>query len=334
MNSPEKIQQLPPPPGVIGALKAGLDIISSHLAVVLLPLALDILLWLGPRLSVQSIFLQSYADTMKFYTDYGLLNSAQLDQMKTGQQVLSDFLQKFNLLSFLRTFPVGISSLMQSKMPVTTPLGAPKVYEVGSWFALFGWLCLLIVMGWIAGGFYFSRVSALIGDPEVSKKSLNAILQTLLFSIGFTILAFVIGLPTLLVLSLLNWINVYIMQAAFFLLAILGSWVVVPIFFAPHGIFLRGQNVFHSIHTSFRMARFTLPSASMFVLAIFLVSQGLNFLWSVPADDSWMLLVGVAGHAFVTTALLAASFIYYRDMNAWLEIVIERLRPGTAAPHM
>jgi hypothetical protein len=78
------------------------------------------------------------------------------------------------------------------------------------------------------------------------------------------------------------------------------------------------------------MARFTLPSASIFVLAVFLVSQGLNILWAVPPDNSWMLLVGVIGHAFVTTALLAASFIYYRDMNTWLEIVLERMK--AAAP--
>jgi hypothetical protein len=68
----------------------------------------------------------------------------------------------------------------------------------------------------------------------------------------------------------------------------------------------------------------------MFVLALFLAAQGLNILWSVPPDDSWMLLVGIAGHAFVTTALLAASFIYYRDMNAWLNIVAERMK--TSAP--
>jgi hypothetical protein len=43
-----------------------------------------------------------------------------------------------------------------------------------------------------------------------------------------------------------------------------------------------------------------------------------------------MLVVGIAGHAFVTTALLAASFIYYRDMNAWLNLVAERIR--TSAP--
>jgi cytochrome c biogenesis protein CcdA len=333
MNSTEN-KQLPPPPGVVGALKAGLDVISSHLTILLLPFALDALLWFGPRLSIKEISLKFYSQSMDLYTSYGLSTDAQIEQMKTAQQAFADFLQKFNLFGLLRTFPVGLSSLMQSKMPVQTPLGVPSVIEVGSWIAMAGWIFLLTMLGWIIGGLYFNRVSALIGEPEITKKSLRAIVQTLLFCVGFTILVFIIGLPILLVLIALNQVNAFIMQAAFFMLALIGSWVIVPIFFAPHGIFLRGQNALSSIYTSLRMARFTLPSASMFVLSIFLVSQGLNFLWSVPPDDSWMLLVGIAGHAFITTALLAASFIYYRDMNAWLEIVLERLRPGTAAPQI
>jgi hypothetical protein len=45
-----------------------------------------------------------------------------------------------------------------------------------------------------------------------------------------------------------------------------------------------------------------------------------------------MLLVGIAGHAFITTALLAASFVYYRDMNVWLQTVLERLQHKPSAP--
>jgi hypothetical protein len=36
--------------------------------------------------------------------------------------------------------------------------------------------------------------------------------------------------------------------------------------------------------------------------------------------------VGIAGHAFITTALLAASFVYYHDMNAWLQTVFEKMQ--------
>jgi len=52
----------------------------------------------------------------------------------------------------------------------------------------------------------------------------------------------------------------------------------------------------------------------------------LNYLWSVPPNNSWMLLIGIAGHAFITTALLAASFVYYRDMNIWLQTVFEQVK--------
>ena len=48
----QKIESLPPPPGVIGSLRAGFDAVSKHIGLILLPVALDIFLWLGPRLSV------------------------------------------------------------------------------------------------------------------------------------------------------------------------------------------------------------------------------------------------------------------------------------------
>jgi len=59
----------------------------------------------------------------------------------------------------------------------------------------------------------------------------------------------------------------------------------------------------------------------------------MNVLWSFPAVDSWLALVGFLGHAFITTALLASSFVYYHDMTAWLQTVLSRLRAGIPAQH-
>ena len=91
-------------------------------------------------------------------------------------------------------------------------------------------------------------------------------------------------------------------------------------------MFVKKQNAFGSIISSFQLTRFTLPTSSLFVLTIFLVGFGLNFLWSIPADNSWLVLIGILGHAFITTALLASSFVYYHDMSAWLQTVLTRLR--------
>ena len=249
-----------------------------------------------------------------------------------NKAVFVEMLEQFNLFAVLRTFPVGVSSLLSSNLTVSNPLGAQSVIEVGSEVGLIGWLFLLTFIGWALGGLYFNWVSVVSGGREAGFGSGRAVMQTLLFSLIVTVAMFMVGLPALMVLTILGMIGPGILQVAMFMLALLSAWVIVPIFFAPHGMYLRGQNAFYSIYASLRMARFTLPTSSMFVLAVFIVSQGLNYLWAVPADNSWMKLVGIAGHAFVTTALLAASFIYYRDLNAWLEIVFERLKPGTAAP--
>jgi hypothetical protein len=117
-----------------------------------------------------------------------------------------------------------------------------------------------------------------------------------------------------------------------FVLLILSYWLIVPMFFMPHGIFVRKQNAVYSVFASLRMSRFTLPTSGMFVFSVILLARGLNFLWNVPAANSWMTLVGIAGHAFITTALLAASLVYYRDMNVWLQIVFEQMQQKQSVP--
>jgi hypothetical protein len=332
METNKSPQPIPPPPGVIQAIRAGLETISNHLSVLLPPLVLDLLLWFGPRLSVKNALIRMFSNAMDLYSMNGMANEMQVKQMMTIQELLADFFLKYNLFSVLRTFPVGVSSLLQSKMPTVTPFGMTPAIEVGSLTNMAGMAFLLTLCGWALGGLYFNWVSGATGIRETASGSGRAVMQTLLFSTILAAATFMIGIPVMIILGIIGLIGAELLQIAMFVIALFSAWIIVPIFFAPHGMYLRGQNAFYSIYSSLRMARFTLPSSSMFVLAVFIISQGLNYLWSVPEDNSWMMLVGIAGHAFVTTALLAASFIYYRDMNAWLEIVFERLKPNTAAP--
>jgi len=105
--------------------------------------------------------------------------------------------------------------------------------------------------------------------------------------------------------------------------------LIVPIFFSSFGIYLRKQNIFTSLMSSIQLTRFALPTSSLFVLTMFLIGVGLNFVWSIPDNNSWFTLIGIFGHAFIMTALLASSFVYYRDTTAWLQMVLERFRAAT-----
>jgi hypothetical protein len=327
--------ELPPPPGVIVSLRAGFDAVASHVSLILVPLALDIILWLGPRLSVDSL-LRPFVRYMFVQARRGVAAS-EIDQFLEAQTIFLDGLQSFNLLSLVskfRTFPIGVSSLLAQKMPAAgTPLGEQSIVQISSLPLLLLIAFLLTAMGWVGGGLYFRWVSGTtLGQEETGISLLRAVVQTLILSLCWFIGLMVIFLPMMFVLTLLALINPILANVAIFVILFLAFWLIVPLFFMPHGIFARRQNAFLSILTSLRMARFTFPTSGMFVISVLILSQGLNYLWSVPPNNSWMTLVGIAGHAFITTAVLAASFVYYRDMNMWLQTVFERWQKARTSP--
>jgi hypothetical protein len=157
----------------------------------------------------------------------------------------------------------------------------------------------------------------------------KSIRQALFLSIIWLGFLFVIGVPAMLVVSMIAYFSAVLGQIMFFIGALLVIWLIMPVFFSVHGIFTLQLNAFRSILGSLRMVRFTLPNTGLFLLVFVIINTGMNFLWNTPSETSWWMLVGIAGHAFVSTALLAASFIYYRDINAWLTVVLDQLQKQT-----
>jgi hypothetical protein len=323
----DKIETLPPPPGVVGSLRAGFDAIASNLSVILLPLALDLFLWLGPRLRVDQLFKPLFGEMTRFATFSGL-PSSELKNLQENITLLLEQLQQYNLLTAIRTFPVGIFSLMSGKISNQTPLGSPFVFHIDSLLTMVVLFAFLTLVGWVGGALFFQWVSIVVVDSSQPTQFRfgKSIIHTILLSMLYILLVLMIGLPLVVVFSLVVAASPLLAQGLLLILGILSLWLIVPAFFTPHGIFMYQQNAFKSIFTSLRMARFTLPNSSLFVFSVFLIAFGLNFLWNIPPSDSWMALVGIAGHAFITTSLLAASFIYFRDMQVWLQTVLDKLK--------
>jgi hypothetical protein len=61
------------------------------------------------------------------------------------------------------------------------------------------------------------------------------------------------------------------------------------------------------------MMRYFLLSAVTLMLVILLIGRSVDWLLLLADDGSWLTWFGIWGHAFVSTALLAATFIFYRD---------------------
>jgi hypothetical protein len=319
--------KFPPPPGLLASLMAGFDSVANDIAVILPPVLLDLFLWLGPHLQLKE-FLQPLIERLPSLA--GAFPSGFPD-LVTVQTAWTDIANNFNLFVILRTFPVGSTSLLSFDMSLHNPLGIPVILDAGPFIGMVTWIFFLVLLGWVIGALYYYWVSKVALHPEV-RSLWKSMKQTVLLSLIWTGLFFLLGMPALVVLSILTAISPVLGQLVLFAGLLVLIWLVMPVFFSAHGIFTLQLDAFRAILNSLRMVRFTLPNTGLFLLVFLVLNQGLNFLWNTPPLDSWWMLVGIAGHAFVSTALLAASFVYYRDINAWLKVVFEQLqRQATSA---
>lgn len=323
-----KIENLPPPPGIIDSIKAGFDIIATHIWAILLPLLLNLFLWLGPRLRMDALFNSMKSDVLTIWKSGGI----SAEDIQRTMDIYEKTIPRINLFWIFHTIPIGISSLFLPQKISQTPLGDPAILQVSA-TNLVSWVFFLVLFGWVGGGMYFRSVAWLsMENKDVPPMNVShAISQTILLSISFVVLFFLFGIPVILVLAALLQISATIANLMILFLCFVSMWVIVPLFFWPHGVFIKQQNVIAAILSSVQLVRFSLPTSSLFVLTVFLLIFGLNFLWSMPSEDSWMMLLGIFGQSFVSTALLAASFVYYRDMTLWLQTVMEKIRPNVVS---
>src|SRR3990172_4246072 len=162
-----RVESLPPPPGVINSIKAGFDAISAHIAVILLPLVVDLFLWLGPRLSMERLFLSIQSDVTAIWRASGVSASDIQNVMEWYQTMIP----KLNLFWLLRTLPIGVSRLMFARDFSQTPLGGTSIWQVSA-ESLVGWVGLLVLLGGIGGGLYFrwvARLSLAVESPVAAE---------------------------------------------------------------------------------------------------------------------------------------------------------------------
>jgi len=300
-------------PKMIASFATGFNVVANHIQIILIPIIFDLFLWFGPHLRIKELVSPIITAAFKNLT---LMGSPEMNDMaQSAQEMWIIFFNHFNLFSFFRTYPVGIPSLMWIVSPLTNPFGNSQIFELSSILTIAAVWLGLCLLGLVIGCLYFDIVARFTSDHD-NKFSLKGFgFETsqilLLIIILFFILAF-LTLPVMLVVSLVTLINPFLAQMFLLILILFMLWLILPFVFTPHGIFTYQQNVLNAFLTSWRMVRFFLPGTALFLILVYLISQGFDLLWRIPPENSWMTLVGIAGHAFISTGLLASSFVYYQ----------------------
>ena len=307
------------PPRWIDALRAGFDAVANHIGLIFFPVLLDLFLWLGPRLRLTQL-IQTLSDQLTAL--YKIQDPSAGELLKASQEGWSALAQQLNIMVALRSYPVGIPSLMAYVQPMKAPVGAQvlEIHSLGNVFL--AWL-FVTVFGLLVGTLYFEVVAqAALAKVVHWRESLSSwprlSMQVFFLAIFWLVFVLFLMIPGAFVLSVASLGGLASVICGALIFGFFVLWLVFPLLFSPHGIFAMRLGMIASVKNSVTLTRRTYSPTIMFFLAAFLLAKGLDLLWQTPADTSWLLLVGIAGHAFIATSLLAASFIYYRDADLWV----------------
>ncbi len=314
-----------PPIGVIASLVGGFEAVNKQLLLALPPLVLDLFLWLGPQLAIKPA-IDAIARQVQEMTS-GAAPDTLLAQSAKGWQQLSAVSDRLNLFWALSTAPLGVPSTMVLRDSEAGSFHLLGVWGIENILVLLVVLGFLVLIGFLAGAVYFECIGQQVRDGRVDVVALvrrvlvNWVSLTGL-AVAAGIVAIVLGLPAMTIAMLLAMANDVLGSAALALAFSLVFWVLVFGAFAPHAVILDRKNPFAAIWESLRMVRVHLAPTTGLVATVLLLYVGLGMVWVMAPADSWVNVIGIIAHAVVSTALVAATFVYYQDRVRWWREVL------------
>ncbi len=297
-------------PGVWNAIITGLDLTAKHLWLLLLPVLLDLFFWLGPRLHFQTLIEEMVAALPQ-----------ETDLLEFAAPLL-EVAPRTNVFTVLSVPFIGVPTLMATLSPETLPV-APSSTDIDSWGVWIALFLGLMVLGLFLTAVFYVMISSVVAPPAVGRSfgswlavSGKVFQRLLLLTLFFIAVSLAIYIPISLVGALAFVfsapLGTFILLVAPFVLI----WVVIYLSVAPQIIVLDNQPALQAVRGSVLFVRHNLLAILLLLLSIILVGTIVDWLLVVAENGTWFTFVNILGHAFVSTALVTALFVFYRDRSA------------------
>ncbi len=123
-----------PPPQLITALRTGFDVVASHIYLIVIPVFIDLFIWLGPHFSLKTLLLPFIGEVDRLP---GMDAPEMVTLLKYTRDLWQTIAEQLNLAGAIRTYPIGVPSLMAGQLPQSTPVGNPVIIDLGSFASAF-----------------------------------------------------------------------------------------------------------------------------------------------------------------------------------------------------
>lgn len=302
-------------PGVIDTLQHGFSTVHRLPWVLGIPLAIDGLLWLGPRLSVTQLsgrLVDQLAAMARSVPDA----QSQLQGVEAQVALLRGAGESFNVLSLLAFGGFAMHSAVPS---AAGGRGGTLELQSGP-LALIAALGLALVGALMAAFWLGAIAQGVRGEPPSLARLVVAAPRYWLAIVGFFAIALgiVVGvsLPLGLVAALaqifapvLGTFLALFLAVAFQLLAI---WALLYLFFFADAVVVSEVGPIRAAGYSVRVVAANFWSTLGFIIITWVIMSGLDVIWRALAQAPVGVALAILGNGYIESGLAAASMLFYR----------------------
>jgi len=323
-------KQIQKPLGIIDALYGGFELVFTRPWIIVIPVLLDMFLWLGPRLTAAPLFQQFIAIIAANQPPNA--TPEMIQNLDAAKQVWLAAGDKFNIFAVLAFAAVGMPSLIGSDAPSPSIYHVPPPhYSISGGAAFLGLLAIFIAAGIFLGSIYLEMIAQGVRrEPRNPAVFPTRALKSFL-TVGILIVFATIGsLIALIPFGLGAAVAALFDQSVATFLLLLGlmllMWAALYLAFAVPAIFVSGANAWQAVVSSVAVFRYNFWSAIGLLFLVILVDQGFQIIWQVFLASTWGIITADLANAFLGSALIAATMLFYNDRITFLMRVREHLR--------
>lgn len=301
-------------PGVVDTIGLAYARLLVRPWIILGPILLDLYLWLGLKITAGPLMLK-LANLIRPVEHIG---ESSADLLADQDQYNLAELLSFEL--FTVRMPTFFPSLVTDERVRLS--GWHPEFASGPWWLLAALTPLLLAAGYAIGSAY------LIAAGDVSRDTTPQLDVRATLVTGYRLVLWLLASLGLLVL--LIW-PLIVAQGAFVyagsgMVDLLVYAMFLPVgigfvlfFFSIFAIVLDGATVPQALRSSYRIVRAHGWQSLAFIVSFLIVTGGVPYIWRALATVAPGTLIAIIGNAFVSTGMIVAGMIYYKDRVATVD---------------
>lgn len=317
----ERINRPAPPVGVIESISQGFETVASRLALLVLPLVVDLFLWLGPRISYANVELPSLASMP------AQISSADVEL------AISRSDRSFPATQYWPVFP-SLLGWEEAKLPPVSGY-TPPVWQVQSTWDVMSSLLISLAITLTLSTPYMTLIGHQVADGHIhlSRTAMRmpmlllqvallaaiALVAMLIIMAPFALLAIILAAVAFALgsVDIANVLAVVTLQVGAVLVLWLGMFGV----FTFHGMVINQRGLLGALWDSIRVVQWNVSGTLILLLVVMLLNSGLWALFRLVDPGTWMTPVAITAYAFASTALVSSTFIFFKDRyRYWREV--------------